>query len=67
MGLTRLVCKAEWDYSVELKFKTKDALNKFFEKDLTKNLHEDFVKALGEINKSTPHKQNFVHNKWDFR
>jgi hypothetical protein len=65
--LSRLVCKEHWDYSIEIRFKSKDSLGKFFEKPQTKTLHDEFVQALGDINKSKPHTQNFVHNKWEFR
>lgn len=67
IAITRLCCKSEWDYSVEITFKTKEGLGKFFDKDVTKNLHQEFVKALGEISKAKPHVQNFVHNRWEIR
>ncbi len=67
VAITRLVCKSEWDYAVEITFKNKDGIERFFGKDATKNLHQEFVNKLGEISKQKPHVQNFVHNRWEIR
>ena len=60
-GASRLVCKAEWDYKLILKFDDLDSLKAFMEQH-HERLMDEFLPLMEENIVGKVHEQNFVYD-----